>query len=126
VNVVDSSGWIEYLVNSPNAEFFRSAIEDAEHLVVPSISVAEVFRWVFRESGKIDAVQVTALRQEGHVVGLDVPIAVRAARVGIDLKLPLADSVIFATAHAYRATLWTQDAHFESIAGVQYQPKRRI
>ncbi|MBD0318776.1 MAG: type II toxin-antitoxin system VapC family toxin [Gemmatimonadetes bacterium] len=125
MNVVDSSGWIEYLVNSPNAEFFKPAIEDAERLVVPTISVAEVFRWVFREAGKTDALQVTALMQEGHVVGLDVPLAMRAASMGFTLKLPLADSVIFATARAYGATLWTQDAHFENIAGVQYRPKRR-
>ena len=89
------------------------------------MSVAEVFRWVFRESGKIDALQVTALMQEGHVVGLDAPLAVRAARMGVDLKLPLADTVIFATAHVYAATLWTQDAHFANLAGVQYLPKRR-
>jgi predicted nucleic acid-binding protein len=125
VNVVDSSGWIEYLADTSNAEFFKAAIEDAEYLVVPTISVVEVFRWVFRQVGKVDALQVAALMQEGNVVDLDTHLSMRAAKAGLAHKLPLADSVIFATAQAYGATLWTQDAHFENIAGVHYQPKQR-
>jgi predicted nucleic acid-binding protein len=125
LNVVDSSGWLEYLANTPNAEFFATAIEDTEHLVVPTISILEVFRWVLREQGESSALQAAALMQQGQVVELDVALCTRAAKAGIENKLPLADSVIFATAQAYGATLWTQDAHFANIPGVQYQPKRR-
>jgi toxin FitB len=122
-NVVDSSGWIEYFTESPNAEFFAAAIEDAEHLLVASLSVMEVFRWVFREHGESEALRAVALMQQGHVVDLDATLAVRAAKLGLQHKLPLADSVMLATADVFGATLWTQDADFESIPGVEYRSK---
>lgn len=122
-NVVDSSGWLEYLAEAPNAEFFAPAIEDPEHLVVPALSVLEVFKWVLRERGDDAALQAAALMQQGHVVELDVALAVGAAKLGIDHKLPLADSVMLATARAFSAVLWTQDADFEGLPGVNYTPK---
>jgi predicted nucleic acid-binding protein len=123
VNVVDSSGWLEYLVDGPNADFFMEPIEETGELVVPSISILEVFKWVLRERGEGDALQAAALMQQGHVVKLDAVLAIGAAKLGHDLKLPLADSVMLATAQAYKADLWTQDAHFEGIPGVRYTPK---
>ena len=122
-NVVDSSGWLEYLAEAPNAEFFAPAIEDPEHLVVPALSVLEVFKWVLRERGEDAALQAAALMQQGHVVELDVALAVRAAKLGVDHKLPLADSVMLATAQAFDAAFWTQDADFEGLPGVNYTPK---
>lgn len=122
-NVVDSSGWLEYLTEGPNADVFAPAIEDPEHLVVPALSVLEVFKWVLREHGEDAALQAAALMQQGHVVELDVALAVRAAKLGVDHKLPLADSVILATAQAFGAMLWTQDADFDGLAGVNYTPK---
>jgi toxin FitB len=123
LSVVDSSGWIEYFTESPNAEFFAPAIEDTEHLLVASISVLEVFKWVYREHGESAALRATALMQQAHVVDLDTPLALRAAKLGPQHRLPLADSILLATAEAFGATLWTQDADFESIPGVQYRPK---
>lgn len=123
-NVVDSSGWLEYLADAPGADFFASAIEDPEHLIVPTLSILEVFKWVLRERGEDAALQAAALMQQGHVVELDVGLATRAAKLGLEHKLPLADSVMLATARAYDAALWTQDTDFESLQSVRYHPRR--
>ena len=124
-NVVDSSGWLEYFADAPNAEFFASAVEDPNNLLVPSISILEVFKWVLRERGEDAALQAIAVMQQGQVVDLDVAVATRAAKLGLELKLPLADSVMLATARANDAHLWTQDADFASVPGVRYRPKPR-
>ena len=118
-NVVDSSGWLEYLTGSDRADLFAPAIEDADRLYVPVISIYEVFKKVLRERGENDAIQVAGLMQTGHVVDLTPSIALEAAR----LSLPLADSIIYATAILQGATLWTQDQHFEQLAQVRYFPK---
>ncbi len=123
--VVDSSGWLEYLADEANADFFAPAIEAPDRLVVPSLSILEVFKWVLRERGEDAALQTAALMQQGEVVDLDAALSFRAAKLGLQYRLPLADSVILATAQAYGAALWTQDADFEGVPGVQYQPKRR-
>ncbi len=123
LNVVDSSGWIEYFTASPNAEFFAPPIEGTEQLLVASVSVLEVFRWVYREHGESNALRAVALMQQGHVVDLDTTLAIRAAKLGLQHKLPLAGSILLATADVFGATLWTQDADFEHIAGVEYRPK---
>ena len=124
-NIVDSSGWLEYLADAANADFFAAAIEAPDELVVPSISILEVFEWVLRERGEDGALQAIALMQQGMVVDLDVALATRAAKLGLEYKLPLADSVILATARAHDAVLWTQDSDFATIDGVEYRPKPR-
>lgn len=124
-NVVDSSGWLEYLADAPNADFFAPAIEDPERLIVPVLSILEVFKWVLRERDEDAALQAAALMQQGQVVDLDVALAIRAAKLGLAHKLPLADSIILATAHAHGAVLWTQDSDFEGLPGVQYRAKPR-
>jgi predicted nucleic acid-binding protein len=123
VNVVDSSGWIEYVVDGPNADFFAGPIEQADELLVPTISILEVFKWVLRERGEADALQAAALMQQGEVVELDTAIATRAAQLGLTHKLPLADSVMLATAETFGATLWTQDVDFDGLPGVRYRAK---
>jgi len=123
--VVDSSGWIEYFTDSPNAAIFAVPIEATDQLIVASISVLEVFRWVFREHGETNALRAAALMQQGHVVELDTTLALRAAKLGIEHKLPLPDSIVLATARVFSAQLWTQDSDFEDIPGVRYHPKRR-
>lgn len=124
-NVVDSSGWLEYLADAASADFFAPAIEAPENLVVSALSILEVFKWVLRERGEDAALQAAALMQQGSVVDLDVAQAIRAAKLGLEHKLPLADSVILATAWACDAVLWTQDADFEGLEGVRYRPKAR-
>lgn len=123
MNVVDSSGWLEYFANGPNADFFAPTIEDTSNLIVPSITIFEVFKRVLQQRSESDALQVAALMQEGRVVNLDVSIALQAVRVSVDHKLPLADSIILATALANNAVLWTQDADFDGLPGVQYKEK---
>ena len=125
LHVVDSSGWIEYFTGSPNAEIFAAPIEATGQLIVASISVLEVFRWVYREHGETDALRAAALMQQGYVVDLDTTLALRAAKLGLEHKLPLADSILLATARVHGATLWTQDSDFEGVSGVRYHPKRR-
>ena len=110
MNVVDSCGWLEYLANGPNADFFAPAIENLAELVVPSISVYEVFKRVLQQRSEGAALSVAATMQQGTVVDLDATLALRAAQMSVEFRLPMADSVILATARAYNATLWTQDA----------------
>ena len=124
MNVVDSSGWLEYFADGPNAGFFAQAIETVTDLVVPTLSLYEVFKRVLQQRGEGDALQVVAVMIQGRVIDLDLDLALSAARVSMELKLPMADSVMLATAQAHGATLWTQDADFEGIAGVQYIARR--
>jgi toxin FitB len=124
MNVVDSSGWLEYLANESNADFFAPAIEKPSELVVPSVSIYEVFRRVLQQRGEGDALQTVALMMQGRVVTLGTTIALSAATLSLHLKLPMADSIMLATARRYDATLWTQDADFRNIPGVRYVEKQ--
>lgn len=124
MNVVDSSGWLEYLSDSSNADFFASAIEDTEHLVVPSISVGEVFKRVLQQLGEEKALQAVTLMMEGTVVDLDADLAISAAVIGCETRLQLADSVILATARKFDAIVWTQDSDFNDLESVRYISKK--
>jgi predicted nucleic acid-binding protein len=124
MNVVDSSGWLEYFADGPNADFFAPAIENIAELVVPSISIYEVFKRVLQQRDEGDALQAVALMQQGIVVDLDTAMALNAAKLSLDFGLPMADSVMLATARAHSATLWSQDSDFKGIAGVEYVEKR--
>lgn len=124
MNVVDSSAWLEYFAGAPGADFFTPPIQNLRMLLVPSICLAEVFRWVLREQGEAQALTASAAMKKGFLVDLDATIAVAAAKIGYELKLPLADSIILATARSFDATLWTQDAHFQNIANVRFLPKQ--
>ena len=121
MNVIDSSAWLEYFAAGENAGFFAAAIEDLQELVVPALSLYEVFKRVLQQRSEDEALQVAAVMQQGLLVDLDAKIAISAARLSIDHRLPMADSVMLATAREHEATLWTQDAHFEGIAGVKYR-----
>ena len=120
MNVVDSSGWLEYFADGPNADFFAAAIESTSELIVPTLSLYEVFKRVLQQRGEGDALQAVAVMIQGVVVDLDMDLALSAAKLSIDLKLPMADSVMLATAQRHVAILWTQDADFYGIRGVQY------
>ncbi len=124
MNVVDSSGWLEYFANGPNAEFFAGPIEDVGRLLVPTICVLEVFRRVLQQRNEDAALEAVALTLQGTLVDLDLDIAMIAGRLGVGLKLPLADSVVLATARAHRAVVWTQDADFDGLPGVKFARKK--
>jgi toxin FitB len=119
MNVVDSSAWLEYLTGSGRAELFAEPIEKSGSLIVPVIVIYELFKKVYRERGEDAALEVYALLAQGTVVDVDTPLALAAARI----RLPLADSLIYATAQFHRATLWTQHEHFQGMSGVKYFPK---
>jgi predicted nucleic acid-binding protein len=119
-NIVDSSGWLEYLADSKTAAFFAPAIENTGNLIVPVITIYEVFKKVLRERGEHEALQVASMMQGGQVVEVDSALVLDAARY----PLPLADSLIYATALRHGATLWTQDEHFKDMPGVRYLPKK--
>jgi predicted nucleic acid-binding protein len=123
MNVVDSSGWLEYFANGPNADFFASAVERTPELLVPTLSLYEVFKRVHQQRGEGDALQAVAVMAQGAVVDLDMDVALSAAKLTLDLNLPMADSVMLATAQRHGAVFWTQDAHFVGIQGVQYISK---
>ena len=124
MNVIDSSGWLEYFINGSNAVFFAPVIENAEDVLVPTISLFEVFKRVLIDKNRDDALEAIALMKDGHIVDLDDSLALVAAELSYELKLPFADSIILATARAHNATLWTQDAHFQGMDGVKYIEKK--
>lgn len=124
MNVIDSSGWLEYFINGSNADFFAPAIQSVEEVLVPTISLFEVFKRVLIEKNRDDALEAVAQMKDGRVVDLDDSLALVAAELSYELKLPLADSVILATARVNNATLWTQDAHFKGVEGVRYIEKK--
>jgi predicted nucleic acid-binding protein len=124
MNLVDSLGWLEYFADGKNASFFAPAIEDTKLLLVSSINCYEVFKRIAQQRDEGAAMQAIAVMQEGAVVDVTPDLAIVAAKIALDLKLPLADSVILATARLRQAVLWTQDADFAKIAGVKYVAKR--
>ena len=123
MNVVDSSGWLEYFADAQNADFFAGPIGDTEQLVVPTISLLEVFKRVLQQRDENAALQAIAHMRQGHVAPLDADTAITAAKLGISHKLPLADSVILATARIHGAILWTQDSDFDGVDGVRFIAK---
>jgi toxin FitB len=120
MNIVDSSGWLEYFAGGKNAAYFSPAIEDLENLLVPVICIFEIFKRVLSLFGLDTAEIRIADLYKGTTIELDAPLALSAAKISVELKLPMADSILLATARAYDATLWTQDEHFKGIEGVRF------
>jgi predicted nucleic acid-binding protein len=125
MNVVDSSGWLEFFANGENADFFAPAITDEANLVVPTICIYEVFKRLSLQRGKEAALQAMGMLYRGQLADLNDETALQAALLSLDYKLPLADSVILATAHLHQATLWTQDEHFKGLPGVEFIEKKK-
>ena len=124
-NVVDSSAWLAYLADASGAGHFAAAIEDVENLIVPSVCILEVFKVVSRQRGDGEALQAAALMQQGTVVDLDAALALVAAKAGIDHKLPLADSVVYATGTSVHGVVWTQDEDFDGLPDVKFFAKSK-
>lgn len=125
MNLVDSSGWLEYLSDEPNADFFAPAIEDVGRLLVSTINIYEVFKRVLQQRDEASALQAIALMEQAKVVDVTAPISIDAAKVSAETKLHMADSLVLATARAHEAVLWTQDADFANVPGVRFIAKRR-
>jgi predicted nucleic acid-binding protein len=124
MNVVDSSAWLEYFADGPNAAFFARPIGVVDELIVPSLTIYEVFKRVLQQRDEGQALRAIAVMQQGTMVNLDARLALSAARLSLELRLPMADSVVLATARVHGATLWTQDADFREIDGVRYRPRK--
>jgi predicted nucleic acid-binding protein len=124
VNIVDSSGWLEYFADDKNADFFAGPIEETTALIVPTISIYEVYKKVVQQRNGSVALEVIATMEQGKVIDLDTNIALFAADLSLKHKIPMADSIILATARAYEATLWTQDADFKHIPEIRYIEKK--
>ena len=124
MNLVDSSGWLEYFTDGKNSEIFGKPLNNKEELIVPSIILFEVFKVVLREKDENTALQVIATMQQCKVIELTSEIAIQAAKLSYEKKLPMADSIILSTGYLYNAVIWTQDADFKNISGVKYFSKK--
>lgn len=123
MHIVDTSGWLEYFADSPQARHFAAAIQDTEHLLVPTIVVYEVFKKIIQAFDENKAFQAIAQLKQGRVVGVDEAVALYAGKLSLERKLPMADALIYATAVLNEATVYTQDGHFEGLAQVRYFAK---
>jgi len=124
MNVIDSSAWLEYFSEGTNAEVFSGPIEDERSLIVPVITVYEVFKVVLRESSENNALQAVAAMQKGRIIELTSSLAMEASKLSLQHSLPMADSIILATARRYNCAIWTQDSDFQGIEGVNYFSKQ--
>ena len=123
MNVVDSSGWLEYFADGPNATFFEKPLQNIDSLIVPTISIFEVFKKILQERDETQALNAIAIMQQGELVDLNINVAIHAATLSTELKLPMADSIMLSTAQIYKATFWTQDSDFKKIKDVKYIEK---
>ena len=124
MNIVDSSGWLAYFADEPNAKYFLTPLNEASSIVVPTVTIYEVFKVVLRESTENDALQALAAMRKGRVVDLTALPAIAASKLSLANKLPMADSIILATAKEFDATIWTQDSDFKNVGDVKYFPKK--
>lgn len=124
MNLVDSSGWLAYFADEPNAENFLTPLSDSALLVVPSLTIYEVFKVILRETSENEALQAAVAMQKGTVVDLTTPLAIAASKLSLKHNLPMADSIILATAQGFNAILWTQDTDFKNMANVKYFPQK--
>jgi toxin FitB len=124
VNLVDSSAWLEYFADGPNAAFFASAIEKSRDVIVPTIIIFEVYKRIRQQRTARAALEAIATLSQGRIVDLTVALAIAAAAISHSERLPMADSMILATARAENAIIWTQDSDFEKIADVKYRARK--
>ena len=124
MNVVDSSAWLEYFADGPNAGFFAKSIEQIDTLMVPTLCLFEVFKRVAHQRNENDALRAVAVMHQGTVVDLDATLAVNAARISIEHQIPMADGVLLATARVHDATLWTQDDDFKNLPKARYRKRK--
>jgi toxin FitB len=124
MNLVDTSGWLEYLSDTKNADNFAKPIEDIKNLIVSPINIYEIFKKTLFEKDEINALQAVSILQQALVIPVDAMISINAAKLSYTKKLPLADSIILATAYSMNAVIWTQDIHFKNIPGVKYFKKK--
>jgi predicted nucleic acid-binding protein len=124
MNIVDSSGWLAYFADEPNARHFLTPLKDTASLLVHTVTIYEVFKVVLRESSENEALQAAVAMRKGKVVDLTSSLAIAASKLSLAHNLPMADSIILATAKEFGATIWTQDSDFRDMGNVKYFPKK--
>lgn len=120
MNVVDSSAWLSFFADEPCAAEVGKPAGDFDMLLVPAITLTEVFKTVARQRDEHAAMRAVAQMKRGRIIPLDEHLAIDAARFGLQYKLPLADSIIYATARKFEALLWTRDVDFKDLPGVRF------
>lgn len=124
MNIVDSSAWLAFFADESNAKHFQTPLSDAAALIVPTITIYEVFKVVLRESGEDAALKAAMAMHKGTIIALTVPLALAAAKLSLAHHLPMADGIILATAREFKAVIWTQDVDFKNIKNVKYFPRK--
>ncbi len=124
MNVPDSSAWIEYFREGSLAPMFAPIMEDRQTLIVPSIVIYEVYKWMLLKFGEEGAMNARSMMMRGKVILLDPELAIAAARISVKHKLAMADAIIYATTLTNAAELWTSDAHFSELSNVRYFSKK--
>ena len=124
MNIVDSSGWLAYFADEPNAKHFLVPLSDSALLIVPTVTIYEVFKVILGESSENEALQAVVAMQKGRVIDLSASLAIAASRLSLEHQLPMADSIILATAQEFKAMIWTQDSDFKNVSKVKYYPKK--
>jgi predicted nucleic acid-binding protein len=122
MNIIDSSGWLEYFSDGPNANHYLPPLNDPSSLIVPVITIYEVFKVVLRESAENGALQAVSAMQKGTIIDLNANLAMDVSKLSLKHNLPMADSIILATARAHNCVIWTQDSDFQDIENVNYFP----
>ena len=125
MNLVDSSGWLEFFADGPNASFFSTPLKKVDELIVPTISIYEVFKTVLRQRDESAGLQAVALMKQGQIIDLTTNISMKAAKLSLEHKIPMADSIILATGRLYQATVWTQDIDFKGLKDVKFIRKKK-
>lgn len=126
MNVIDSSAWLEYFADGPNAAVFAKPIQATRSLLVPTLSLFEVFKRVSQQCDEDEALRAVAVMEQGQIVDLDRGTALEAARLAIEHRIAMADSIMLAHALRHRATLWTQDADFNGLPNCKYFSKLQM
>ena len=124
MNIVDSSGWLAYFADEPSAKHFHKTLNNPSSLIVPTVTIYEVFKVALRESSENQALQVVAAMQKGQIADLTSSLAISASKLSLTDNLPMADSIILATAREYDAIIWTLDSDFMNLKNVKYFPKK--
>ncbi len=123
MNLVDSSGWLEYFADGKNAKIFSPALQNTNELITSTINIYEVYKKILSERDENSAIEAVGIMRQANVIDVDLSISIQAAKLSHQLKLPMADSLIYATALQNNAVLWTQDNDFKDLKDVKYIKK---
>lgn len=123
MNLVDSSGWLEYFADGKNAKHYAPIIQDLENLAVSTINIYEVYKKIVQQRDEKDAIQAIAVMQQSNVIEVTEQIAVEAAKLSVAYSIPMADSIVIATAQSIDATIYTQDNDFKGFKNVMFFKK---